>query len=458
MRTSSAGLELIKTFEGLRETAVRLPDGRWTIGYGHVRTAREGLAVTAADAEALLVHDLKPIEAAISAMVFAPLMQNQFDALVSLAYNISLGQFRDSEIVGHLNAGNHLAAANAFDVWRRARLHGRVMVVDALVRRRAAEKALFLEHPSGPPSAPTPMVTPEMDVPGEPPPRPAQPPTPREEDDPETPTRSPVAIDEIAEAVRRLAERMQGAVAPAPEIPLPPGAVVMSDASPDPRPAPANDIEPEPAAPASRRAAAEPESEAASPQMTAEQLAAASRTMAERVSRILSGVQTRIEAQEAATEPPPASSVPPAQPARPVKPAASAREVREGLPDFDLPSETVTAGEQPPTRRLIDDTEIVEPGRDPSQLFAEAEQKAKVVNGQSRRVGPISGRLLALAPWIVVLALSVLGFIIGAVDTFKGNGVEAGIPRFAATLMAVFGVMMLMSLYYLFGKRTSDDA
>jgi GH24 family phage-related lysozyme (muramidase) len=85
MRTSAAGLELIKTFEGLRETAVRLPDGRWTIGHGHVRTAREGLTVTPKDAEALLVQDLKPIENAVSAMIFAPLMQGQFDALVSLA-------------------------------------------------------------------------------------------------------------------------------------------------------------------------------------------------------------------------------------------------------------------------------------------------------------------------------------------------------------------------------------
>ena len=61
MRISSAGLELIKTFEGLRETAVRLPDGRWTIGYGHARTAREGLTIAAKDAQDLLVHDLRPI-------------------------------------------------------------------------------------------------------------------------------------------------------------------------------------------------------------------------------------------------------------------------------------------------------------------------------------------------------------------------------------------------------------
>ena len=116
MRISPAGLELIKSFEGFRETAVRLPDGRWTIGYGHVRSAREGITITPKDAEELLKQDLEMIERAIGNLVYAPLMQNQFDALVSLAFNISLGQFRESEILANLNAGNHLAAANGFDL------------------------------------------------------------------------------------------------------------------------------------------------------------------------------------------------------------------------------------------------------------------------------------------------------------------------------------------------------
>ena len=149
MRISAAGLELIKSFEGFRETATRLPDGRWTIGYGHVRTAREGLTISQKDAEDLLLYDLRPVEDAVSLLVYAPLMQNQFDALVSLAFNISTGQFRDSAILRNVNAGDFLAAANGFDLWRKARIHGQVMIVDALVRRRAAEKGLFLEHPSG---------------------------------------------------------------------------------------------------------------------------------------------------------------------------------------------------------------------------------------------------------------------------------------------------------------------
>ncbi len=466
MQISSAGLELIKTFEGLRETAVRLPDGRWTIGHGHVRTAREGLKITAQDAETLLTHDLKPIEAAISAMVYAPLMQGQFDALVSLAYNISLGQFRDSEIVGHLNSGNHLAAANGFDLWRRARLHGRVMVVDALVRRRAAEKALFLEHPSGPPSAPTPLVPPELDTDEVVMTRSARTPAAPEVDEPETEAPSGVAINEIADAVRRLAERMQGAVSPAMEIPLPPGAAVVPDDDAEQEPAFQPQLQAEVAFEAGFVADAEvgdsviepnaphgePEQQARP--VSAQQLDRDSRVIAERVSRILSGVQNRIEAQEAVGEPvaPKAAAAGTASTTPP-----KAAEVREGLPNFDLPSESLEAEEAEHARKLIDDTEILEPGRDPSQLFAEAEQQAKVVNGHARRVGPLSGRAMVLAPWIIVLALSVLGFLIGAVDTFKGNGLEAGIPRLAATILAVFGVMMVMSLYFIFWKRSSDE-
>ena len=448
MRISPAGLELIKSFEGFRETAVRLPDGRWTIGYGHVRSAREGITITPKDAEELLKQDLEMIERAIGNLVYAPLMQNQFDALVSLAFNISLGQFRESEILANLNAGNHLAAANGFDLWRKARLHGRVMVVDALVRRRAAEKSLFLDHPSGRPTAPTPLVPPQIDA-AEPQSRvkaPAE--AVNDDDEAEAPRTGPAPAGDIAEAVRRLAERTQGAILPPAEIALPPGATLVP---PPPPVAPPAERERKPEEPVVVETVVESQSET-TVQVTAEGLARASRTMAERVSRILSAAQQKIDTHEATsaeTQAPPVAEKPAARPAQP--------EVREGLPDFDGPSERVApAGDR--SRRLIDDTEVVEPGRDPASLFAEAERKAKVVNGHARRVGLISGRLLAQAPWIVVLVLSALGFVIGVVDTFKDNGVEAGVPRLAGTILAVFGVMTLMSLYYLFLKRTSDES
>jgi len=391
MRTSQTGLELIKSFEGFRETAARLPDGRWTIGYGHVRTAREGLTISQKDATELLIYDLTPVEDAIAAWTYAPLMQNQFDALVSLAFNISTGQFRDSEILANINAGNYLAAANGFDLWRKARLNGRVMIVDALVRRRAAEKSMFLDHPSGRIPAPSPVIVPQIDAP----------PRQRLADDEDGPSPS----GDIAEAVRRLAERTRESINPTPEIPLPLGATV-SPPEPPPTPQP---VEPQ----------------------TEQQSADASRVMAERVARILQ----RTEA-----------SAPPQELVRPHH-----QEVREGLPDFDKPAERRA-------RPIIDDTEIVVPSADPATLFAEAERKAKAVNGAAKRIGPISGRVAMQTPWIILLLLSLLGLFIGAVDAFQhSTDLNDSLPRAAATILAVFGVMLLMSVYFLFWNRPEED-
>ena len=161
-QVSRAALELIKRFEGYRRQAARLPDGRWTIGYGHTQTARQGAEVSEADAEALLIYDLMKVTAAVEDAVFAPLSQSQFDALVAFAFNVGLDPFRSSELLRRIKEGEPLRAASAFDVWRKAEFEGERIVVDALVRRRAAEKALFLAT-DGPTPAPTALLRPEVD-------------------------------------------------------------------------------------------------------------------------------------------------------------------------------------------------------------------------------------------------------------------------------------------------------
>lgn len=145
MRTSQAGLDVIKAFEGFRGRSELLPNGRWIIGYGHLRRAKEGVRVNEPEAEAILrEYDLPPVERFVMRCVLAPTTQNEFDALVSLAFNIGPKAFASSDVVASMNGGNRLEAAQAFDAWRRAKIGGRVQIVDALVRRRAAEKALFL--------------------------------------------------------------------------------------------------------------------------------------------------------------------------------------------------------------------------------------------------------------------------------------------------------------------------
>lgn len=163
-RISKAGLELIKGFEGLRRRSDRIPGGGWIVGYGHTRSAREGVEVTEREAEYLLRYDLQDIENFVQSHIHAPLDQNEFDALVSFCWNIGKDAFLGSDVLNYVNAGEMLAAAESFSAWRKARIGGRLIVVDALVRRRTAEKNMFLSHPNGPPSAPSLIVRPELDV------------------------------------------------------------------------------------------------------------------------------------------------------------------------------------------------------------------------------------------------------------------------------------------------------
>ncbi|MEL7041773.1 MAG: glycoside hydrolase family protein [Pseudomonadota bacterium] len=172
MRTSQAGLDVLKAFEGFRSSSERLPNGRWVIGYGHVRRAREGVRISEAEAEAILrEYDLPPVERHVMRCVLAPMTQNEFDALVSLAFNIGPKAFASSDVVAHMNGGNRLDAAHAFDQWRRAKIGGRVQIVDALVRRRAAEKALFLNPPGRAPSASSHLYRAMLDSPALPAPQ-----------------------------------------------------------------------------------------------------------------------------------------------------------------------------------------------------------------------------------------------------------------------------------------------
>lgn len=144
MRTGETGLNLIKGYEGLRMSAHYAPSEQWTVGYGHTSSARHGMSVTEGDAERLLRDDVGPIESLIGDTVRAPLNQNEHDALVSLIFNIGEENWKRSTVLRKLNAGDKIGAANAFELWTKAYVNNELVALDGLVRRRAAEKSLFL--------------------------------------------------------------------------------------------------------------------------------------------------------------------------------------------------------------------------------------------------------------------------------------------------------------------------
>ncbi|MCP5432793.1 MAG: lysozyme [Alphaproteobacteria bacterium] len=158
MKINHDGLELIKTFEGLRLQAYQDAVGVWTIGYGHTRTARPGKQITESDAEDLLRQDLDGFEDAVSRLVKVPLNENEFSALVSLTFNIGEGAFSKSTALKRLNAGDRKGAADAIEWWNKVRQGGQFVELRGLTRRRAAEKALFLKPIAPPVPEPEPQT------------------------------------------------------------------------------------------------------------------------------------------------------------------------------------------------------------------------------------------------------------------------------------------------------------
>lgn len=139
---SQKGLDLIKSFEGCQLTAYRDPVGILTIGYGHTGPdVTEGQVITQEQADALLAGDVSSTAKGVEDSLWRPVSQFQFDALCSFAYNVGLGAFKQSTLLRFVDAGNYQAAADQFSLW----VHAGSEILPGLVRRRAAERALFLE-------------------------------------------------------------------------------------------------------------------------------------------------------------------------------------------------------------------------------------------------------------------------------------------------------------------------
>ena len=143
-KTSKAGLDLIKQFEGLRLHAYVCPAGVLTIGYGHTKTAKQGQIITPEQADTLLASDLSGFESSVAHMLKSTTVkQNQFDALVSFAFNLGAESLRSSTLLKCVKLGDHAGARREFARWVFATVGGKKTRLEGLVRRRAAEAALY---------------------------------------------------------------------------------------------------------------------------------------------------------------------------------------------------------------------------------------------------------------------------------------------------------------------------
>lgn len=155
-RVGTAGEQLIKSFEKFEPVAYPDPVSKGkpvTIGWGSTVNIKQqpfqlGDTITPGAAEFLFFRDTESKVAAIKKLVKVPLTQNEFDALVSFTYNVGEGNLQSSTLLRLLNQKRYIAAAQQFLVW-----DGKGdLSIPGLVRRRTAEKELFLSGNPGDPS------------------------------------------------------------------------------------------------------------------------------------------------------------------------------------------------------------------------------------------------------------------------------------------------------------------
>ena len=142
MKTSPKGIALIKEFEGLRLKAYKCPGGVWTIGYGHTAGVKPGMVITETQAEQFLKEDLLVFENAVNNQNLS-INQNQFDALVSLIYNIGIGNFKKSTLLLKVRIDpRDNSIMDEFLRW----VYSKGRVLPGLQRRRLAEVKLYFSN------------------------------------------------------------------------------------------------------------------------------------------------------------------------------------------------------------------------------------------------------------------------------------------------------------------------
>ena len=163
-KTSVEGIRRIHESEGFKATAYFCPAGVPTIGFGTtkgVTVLDVGYRIiTMAEAMRLAALDLVGFEDAVNRLCKINPEQSQFDAMVSLTYNIGIGAFTNSSVLRAHNRGDFMAAGRAFALFDKHRKSkgGPLVVSKGLTRRRAEESAIYLSSLPGPSIEPIPQA------------------------------------------------------------------------------------------------------------------------------------------------------------------------------------------------------------------------------------------------------------------------------------------------------------
>jgi len=138
MKTSQAGIDLIKEFEGCKLKPYKDVVGLLTVGYGHRIAEADNRDYTQEEVDEFLRSDLERFERGVLTYITVPLTQGQFDSLVCFSYNLGLGTLSRSTLLKKINAGDDGAAK---EILRFDKAGGKPL--KGLTNRRIAEYRMF---------------------------------------------------------------------------------------------------------------------------------------------------------------------------------------------------------------------------------------------------------------------------------------------------------------------------
>lgn len=165
MKISKNGIDFIHQFEGLRLKAYKVLESEkyYTIGWGHYGSdVKFGQTISRQKADDLFDKDIDRFQKAVNMFVKVDINQNQYDALVSFAYNVGTGALQTSTLLEKLNKGDYEGASKEFARWNKS--GGKVLA--GLTKRREKERQLFMKDfkeptKAKPPTKPTPEKSPQ---------------------------------------------------------------------------------------------------------------------------------------------------------------------------------------------------------------------------------------------------------------------------------------------------------